>query len=51
MVRAAGLYPAGSRFESWLPYQSKPTRSLPRGLANEIQHLVAPPLGEAPLRR
>ena len=20
MVRAAGLYPAGSRFESWLPY-------------------------------
>ncbi len=21
-VRAAGLYPAGSRFESWLPYQS-----------------------------
>jgi hypothetical protein len=21
MVRAAGLYPAGSRFESWLPYQ------------------------------
>ena len=22
MVRAAGLYPAGSRFESWLPYHS-----------------------------
>jgi hypothetical protein len=21
MVRAVGLYPAGSRFESWLPYQ------------------------------
>lgn len=23
MVRAAGLYPAGSRFESWLPYQPR----------------------------
>ena len=23
-VRAAGLYPAGSRFESWLPYQPRP---------------------------
>jgi hypothetical protein len=23
-VRAAGLYPAGSRFESWLPYQRPP---------------------------
>ena len=22
MVRAVGLYPAGSRFESWLPYHS-----------------------------
>ena len=32
MVRAAGLYPAGSRFESWLPYHprasaGRPTRS------------------------
>jgi hypothetical protein len=25
MVRAAGLYPAGSRFESWLPYQLSPS--------------------------
>ena len=24
MVRAAGLYPARSRFESWLPYQQDP---------------------------
>jgi hypothetical protein len=24
MVRAAGLYPAGSRFESWLPYHPGP---------------------------
>jgi hypothetical protein len=27
MVRAVGLYPAGSRFESWLPYH---LTSLPR---------------------
>ena len=25
MVRAVGLYPAGSRFESWLPYHLTPT--------------------------
>ena len=26
MVRAAGLYPAGSRFESWLPYHRRSSR-------------------------
>ena len=31
MVRAAGLYPAGSRFESWLPYHPTHPSAAARG--------------------
>ena len=41
-VRAAGLYPAGSRFESWLPYQS------PRML---IERWLSPRRPRSPAKR
>jgi hypothetical protein len=59
MVRAAGLYPAGSRFESWLPYHhSRRTVAAPgpgadpasaSGLADQVQDLLAAPGREATL--
>ena len=51
MVRAAGLYPAGSRFESWLPYHMTGRHSVTHGparcLASDerpelLNELVAP---------
>ena len=50
-VRAAGLYPAGSRFESWLPYQPHAPRRVARraGRADPCQQVAPPPGAEAAL--
>src|SRR3954451_1722609 len=50
MVRAAGLYPAGSRFESWLPYHRRPLGSA-RRVADVFEDPLSSTFGEAALRR
>ena len=47
-VRAAGLYPAGSRFESWLPYQPRRASSA-RGRPDDRDQAAPATLGQAPL--
>ena len=44
-VRAAGLYPAGSRFESWLPYQPIPDRDSASAVSGDV---ARPRRGPAP---
>ena len=51
MVRAAGLYPAGSRFESWLPYQIRLADGQAVGGADGVDDLLPTALGQAALRR
>lgn len=45
MVRAAGLYPAGSRFESWLPYHR---HSHVRDVVRSVGPLSRRAVGQAP---